>query len=123
MSFAGGLKSFATIPSTFGLRSSTVFAARTAIAHRGPVPGITTRNFGRGQGDAGGWPSTTGNPSGGGRSNNSSNNVRHNTFGNISKNIGKLKQRVDNLKQAPNKGNKEAAYQIIAKLHNKIKSL
>ena len=26
---------------------------------------------GRGQGNAGGWPSTTGNPSGGGRSNNS----------------------------------------------------
>lgn len=25
---------------------------------------------GRGQGNAGGWPSTTGNPSGGGRSNN-----------------------------------------------------
>lgn len=72
MSFATALKCFATIPSTFGLRSSTVFAARTAIAYRGPVPGITLRNFGRGQGDAGGWPSTTGNPSGSGRSNKNS---------------------------------------------------
>ena len=68
MSFAGGLKSF-VISSTFGLRSISAFAARTAIAHRGHLPAITARSFGRGQGDAGGWPSTTDNPSGGGRSN------------------------------------------------------
>ena len=69
MSFATGLKCFATIPSTFGLRSISAFAFRTTIARRGPAPGIATRNFGRGQGDAGGWPSTSGNPSGSGRSN------------------------------------------------------
>ncbi len=33
--------------------------------------GVNTGS-GRGQGNAGGWPSTTGNPSGGGRSNNTS---------------------------------------------------
>ena len=30
----------------------------------------SSSNQGRGQGNGGGWPSTTGNPSGGGRSNN-----------------------------------------------------
>jgi hypothetical protein len=34
------------------------------------VPSILHREMSRGQGDGGGWPSTTGNPSGGGRSNN-----------------------------------------------------
>ena len=37
---------------------------------RGTPSLLVSRRFGRGQGDAGGWPSTTGNPSGGGRSNN-----------------------------------------------------
>mmetsp|Transcript_14380 Transcript_14380/g.41345 ORF Transcript_14380/g.41345 Transcript_14380/m.41345 type:complete len:241 (-) Transcript_14380:273-995(-) len=40
------------------------------LGQRGTPSLLATRHFGRGQGDAGGWPSTTGNPSGGGRSNN-----------------------------------------------------
>lgn len=71
MSFTRGLSTIAIIPSTLGLRSMNVnaFATRTAIAHRGPAPAFTARSFGRGQGDAGGWPSGSGNPSGSGRSN------------------------------------------------------
>ena len=69
MNFARGLNTLTTIRTNFGARSSNAFSARAAIAHRGPIPAIAARSFGRGQGDAGGWPSTSGNPSGSGRSN------------------------------------------------------
>mmetsp|Transcript_23403 Transcript_23403/g.67438 ORF Transcript_23403/g.67438 Transcript_23403/m.67438 type:complete len:129 (+) Transcript_23403:1547-1933(+) len=69
MVLARALNAFATMPSTFGHRSATGFAARIKNAHRGSALAISVREFGRGQGDAGGWPSSTDNPSGGGRSN------------------------------------------------------
>jgi hypothetical protein len=49
--------------------SPTVFASMMPAVKIGDSS-ILIRNFSRGQGNGGGWPSTTGNPSGGRRSNN-----------------------------------------------------
>ena len=49
---------------------SPISPATKSLGQRGTPFLAATRHFGRGQGNAGGWPSTTGNPSGGGRSNN-----------------------------------------------------
>jgi hypothetical protein len=56
-----------------GLSSHAAPSMMSAVK-RG-VPSILVREMSRGQGDGGGWPSATGNPSGGRRSNNSSKNT------------------------------------------------
>mmetsp|Transcript_13807 Transcript_13807/g.27949 ORF Transcript_13807/g.27949 Transcript_13807/m.27949 type:complete len:111 (+) Transcript_13807:882-1214(+) len=74
---------------------------------------VRSRTFSRGQGNAGGWPSSTGNASGGGRSNNPPKG---------SKEINKIKQTTETLTQQINKLEKITQAAARDKMIRKIKN-